>query len=181
MNKKYLPVTILLTSLFFGGCLVGHKITYEIKLDKSKKGTATVTYSDIRSDAQTEQEFLEDQKNLFDYMAKSPKFIKDRKAEGMDVVSRNLKVADSKLNGTVVYNFSKLTSVENLSYESGFYFITLALDDSVVTTNGEIIKSHNYKRILWDETATTLKFEILTEPSAGTKLRPMAAMYKPGK
>lgn len=179
MNGKYLPVALLLTSFMLGGCLVGHKISYEIKLDKSKKGSATVVYADIRSDAQTEQEFLEDQNNLFVYMAKSDKFMKDRKSEGMEVTSRNLKVTDSKLNGTVTYNFSKLTSVENLAYENGFYFITLALDDSVVTTNGEIIKSHNFKRILWDETATVLKFEILTEPAADTKLRPLAELYKP--
>jgi len=165
--------------LSLNGCLVGHKIVYIVDASKSGNGTATVWYNDIRSDAANDQEFEEDKTNLFDYLLKSDKFLDDMKAEGKTIVSRELQVEDNKLNGKSVYYFKKLSDVENLSYEDGFYFLTLALDDSVVSTNGEVIRSANHKRILWDESITPLKFEILIEPAAGTKTRDLKLFYKP--
>jgi len=165
--------------LSLSGCLVGHKIVYIVDASKAGNGTATVWYNDIRSDAANDQEFEEDKTNLFDYLLKSDKFLDDMKAEGKTIVSRELLVEDNKLNGKSVYYFKKLSDVENLSYEDGFYFLTLALDDSVVSTNGEVIRSANHKRILWDESITPLKFEILIEPVAGTKTRDLKPFYKP--
>lgn len=169
---------ILFVSAFsFQACLVGHKISYEIAADKSGRGTARVMYYDIRSDASTDQEFAEDKKNLFSYMQKSMQFISDMKKEGKDIVKRDLFVENGKLLGSAVYKFERISDVENLTYDDGFYFITLALDDSVLSTNGEIIKSDKYKRILWGDNIDTLKFQILTEPPAGTQLKPLAGEF----
>lgn len=167
-----------LASLFTQGCLVGHKMSYEIVPEKSGKGSARVIYTDIRSDAKDDKEFEEDKKNLFDYMQKSSQFLGDMKKEGKNVVSRELYVENGKLNGRAVYKFDKISDVENLTYDDGFYFITLALDDSVLATNGEIIKSDKYKRILWGGDIDTLKFQILTEPTDGTPLKELASAYK---
>ncbi|MCX6151827.1 MAG: hypothetical protein NTX22_14985 [Ignavibacteriales bacterium] len=162
------------------GCLIGHKIVYIVDVNKSGPGTATVWYNNIRSDATNDQEFEEDKNNLFDYMLKSDKFIKDMKAEGKTITSRELIMEKEQLNGKAVYYFTKLSDVENLSYEEGFYYLTLALDDSVVATNGEVIKSAKYKRILWDESINPLKFEILIEPTEGTKTKSLAEFYSKG-
>ncbi len=176
--KSFSLVLVGFVALSFYGCLVGHKIVYIVDANKAANGTATVWYTDIRSDASNDQEFEEDKTNLFDYMLKSDKFIQDRKAEGMTFVSRELLIEDGKLNGKAVYYFNKLSDVENLSYEDGFYFLTLALDDSVVSTNGEVIRSANHKRILWDESITPLKFEIYIEPAEGTKTKDLKPFYK---
>ncbi|MDP4176575.1 MAG: hypothetical protein Q8933_21530 [Bacteroidota bacterium] len=178
MNKKILFFSGTLLSFFLNGCLVGHKISYEIVSDKSGKGTARVTYTDIRSDAQNDREFDEDKKNLFDYMQKSSRFLSDMKKEGKNIVSRELHVENGKLNGTAVYRFDKISDVENLTYDDGFYFITLALDDSVIATNGEIIKSDKYKRILWSDNVDTLKFQILTEPAENTPLKDLVSQFR---
>lgn len=163
------------------GCLAGEKISYQVNVDgkSHNSGTATVLYTNIRSDGTNDEEVQEDMKNLFDYMLKDPKFISDMKIEGKDIVKRELIKDDDRLDGRVVYHFSRLSDVENLAYEDGFYFLTLALDDSVLYTNGEVITSSKYKRILWDDSHTTLKFEIYIEPPQGTKLTPMARFYKP--
>jgi hypothetical protein len=179
--KSLLFLFILLVLISFTGCLVGHKIVYIVDANKSGPGTATVWYTDIRSDASNDQEFEEDKANLFDYMLTSDKFIQDQKAEGKSITSRELISDKDKLNGKAVYYFNKLSDVENLAYEDGFYYLTLALDDSVVSTNGELIKSANYKRILWDQSINPIKFEILIEPAAGTKTRSLAQFYKPVK
>lgn len=169
---------LFFSSVMLSGCLVGHKIVYEIDVDKNQKGTAAITYTDIRSDAASEQEFMQDREYLFDYMSRSDKFILDMRKEGKEIISRELFMEKDKLNGKAVFRFDKISNVENLAYEDGFYFITLALDDSVVATNGEIIKSHNYKRILWDDKISKLKFEIYIEPSQDTKLRDLSKYYK---
>ncbi|MGE5402599.1 MAG: hypothetical protein ACM3S2_19560 [Ignavibacteriales bacterium] len=180
MGNRIVLAGFLFLSVALNGCLVGHKIVYEIKPDKMGKGTATVWYTDIRSDATNDQQFEEDKNNLFDYMLKSSQFISDRKKEGKNVIARELYLEDNKLNGKVTYKFNKLSDVEKaLSFEDGFYFLTLALDDSVLTTNGEIIKSANYKRILWGNDVNTLKFEISIEPAEGTPLKELAPLYKP--
>jgi hypothetical protein len=54
--------------------------------------------------------------------------------------------------------------VEKIKYEDGFYFLTLTLDDSILTTNGQIIYSRDHKRILWDKGFKVLKFEMLGYP-----------------
>jgi hypothetical protein len=111
-------------------------------------------------------------------MQKSSRFLSDMKKEGKNIVSRELHAENGKLNGTAVYRFDKISDVENLTYDDGFYFITLALDDSVITTNGEIIKSDKYKRILWSDNVDTLKFQILTEPAEKTPLKDLVSQLK---
>jgi len=175
--KMYLG-TMLLLSVLMNGCLVGHRIAYEVKPEKDGKGTATVTYYDIRSDASNEQEFQEDRKSLFEYMLKSDQFAADLKKEGKNILSRDIFIEDNQLVGKAEYSFNDLGNVEGLAHEDGFYFLTLALDDSVLATNGEVIKSANYKRIIWDESITPLKFEILTEPADEARLRDLKPFLK---
>ncbi|MCU7496695.1 MAG: hypothetical protein HF314_06660 [Ignavibacteria bacterium] len=181
MKKMFLSAFLLLP-LFMSGCLVGNRIVYNIVPNQGGKGTATVYYMNIRSDATDSQQFQEDQRLIFDYMLKSREFLKERRDKGQDITSRELYLENGQLNGKATYKFEKLSDVEKtLSYEDGFYFLTLALDDSVITTNGEIIKSSNYKRILWDDKVDTLKFEISIEPAQGTQLKDLAPLYKKGQ
>jgi hypothetical protein len=171
--------SLLIFAIIFNGCLVGHKIVYIVDVNKSGPGTATVWWTDIRSDATNDYEFNLDKDTLFHYILKSDEFVRDMKSEGKSITSRELILDKGKINGKAVYFFNKLGDVENLSYEVGFYYLTLALDDSVVATNGEVIKSAGYKRILWDESINPIKFEILIEPTAGTKTRSLSEFYKP--
>jgi len=178
MRKILFGLFAVISISMFNGCLVGNKISYEINLETEKTGSATVMFSHIRSDGQNKDEFEEDKYNLFEYMVKSKEFIASMKKEGKNVVDRELYVEDGKLYGKGVYKFDNLTSVENLIFEDGYYYITLAPDDSILTTNGEIIKSHSHKRIIWDKSYKTLKFEIMVEPGAGTRLIDLAPYYK---
>jgi ABC-type antimicrobial peptide transport system permease subunit len=179
--KPLLIFFLLVVGISFTGCLVGHKIVYIVDVNKGGPGTATVWYTDIRSDALNDKDYDEDRTNLFDYMLTSDKFVQDMKAEGKSITSRELTLDKGKLNGKAVYYFNNLSAVENLAFEDGFYYLTLALDDSVVSTNGEVIKSANYKRILWDQSINPLKFEILIEPEEGTQTRSLAQFYKQEK
>lgn len=178
MKRFTILMIIPVFSFIIGGCLVGHRIAYEVKPDKNGSGTATVMYFDIRSDAQNEQEFQEDRRNLFEYMWKSDQFVAELKKEGKIITSRNLYIEDDQLIGKAAFTFDNLGNVEGLAHEDGFYFLTLALDDSVVATNGEVIKSASYKRIIWDESITPLRFEILTEPSEDVQLKSLKQFLK---
>jgi hypothetical protein len=160
MKKVFL---VLITALLFNGCLLFQKVSYEITLTGKTKGYAEITFHDIKSDAIGNREFEEDKTALFDYMLKSDDFIQTQADEGKEITARSLFVDDDKLIGKVIYNFTEISTVEGIQYQDGFYFLTLSPKDSIISTNGQIVTSKEYKRIIWDNTFKTLKFEMLPD------------------
>jgi hypothetical protein len=156
--KLLLPVFIL---ILFNGCLTFHKVSYVVKLTNPTEGTVNLTAYDIRSTAKDSKEFEQDKNNLFQYMLKSDQFLKDQRTQGKDIISRKLYVENGELIGQGEYKFSEIKNVEGMKYEGGFHYLNLSLDDSVISTNGELIKSKDFKRIMWDSTFTELKFTML--------------------
>jgi len=160
MKKVFL---VLITAVLFNGCLLFQKVSYEITLTDKTKGYAEITFHDIKSDAIGNREFEEDKTALFDYMFKSDDFIQTQADEGKEITARSLFVDDDKLIGKVIYNFTEISTVEGIQYQDGFYFLTLSPKDSIISTNGQIVTSKEYKRIIWDNTFKTLKFEMLPD------------------
>ncbi|HPD67437.1 MAG TPA: hypothetical protein PLI27_05100 [Ignavibacteriales bacterium] len=177
--KRYLLLVVFIISSFYlTGCLVGNKLSYKIVLESQNSGTAIIKYYYIRSDADTKDRLEEDKYLLYEYMAKSKQFVADMKKEGREIIDRKLYLDENgKLIAEGTYKFKSLNSVENLVYDNGYYFITLQLEDSVLSTNGQVIRTANYKRIIWDEGYKTLEFEILTEPAPDNYID-MARYYK---
>jgi hypothetical protein len=158
--KKSL-IVFALTSLM-QGCLVFHTVSYEVNLDDEKSGTVTMSVSDIRSDAMNTTELEEDKQQLFQELLKSDDFIKQMREEGKFILDRKLFISEGKLYGTIKYSFDDVSKVESIVYQEPFYFITIPLEDSIVSTNGEIIVSDNHKRIMWDNSIRTLKFKMFS-------------------
>ncbi len=144
------------------GCLVFHTVSYEVSLDDEMTGTVTAKIFDIRSDAMNTTELEEDKNQLFQEMLKSDEFVQQMRDEGKDILDRKLSVSDGKLNGMIKYSFDDISKVEGIVYQEPFYFITISLEDSIVSTNGEIIISEGHKRIMWDNSIKTLKFEMFS-------------------
>jgi len=136
-------------------------MSYTINIDKDTTGTATILVSDIRSDASAGSNLEADKKNLFEYIYKSPDFILQMKDEGKTITHRELFLHGDTLMGKTDFSFKSIFNVEKIQYQDGFYYLTLTLDDSVLTTNGQIIYSKDHKRILWDKSFKVLKFEML--------------------
>lgn len=158
--KKLL--TLLPLIFIMQGCLVFHSVSYEIYMADEKSGTVTIQVTDIRSDAMNTTELEEDKKQLFDDLLKGDDFVKQMRDEGKNILDRQLYVSDDKLNGSVKYSFDDVSKVEGIVYQEPFYFITIPLEDSIVSTNGEIIISEGHKRIMWDNSIKTLKFEMFS-------------------
>ena len=169
--KKFLSIPITITALnflfIFNGCLTFHEVSYVVKLTNPNEGSVIVNMFDIRSTAATNKEFDDDKKNLFQYMLKSEQFLEDQKSQGKEIVSRKLYLENGKLNGEAKYKFTNINNVEGMKYDGGFHYINLKSDDSVIATNGEILRSSDYKRIVWDSTFTELKFTMLANPFNG--------------
>ncbi|NUN08479.1 MAG: hypothetical protein HUU54_04810 [Ignavibacteriaceae bacterium] len=167
---KKLLFLLIAVLVFSPGCLVIYKINYTIEMKTEKKGTATVRFYDIRSDAIGNREFEEDKKNLFEYLYRGGEIIESLKSEGKYLMKRTLDVNDNKLNGVAVYDFDDINKVEGIRYESGLYYLTLQTEDSVLTTNGSIEYNPLYKRIIWSGDAKKLQFEILADkPERNTR------------
>jgi len=174
-NVKFLFLFLIVILIFISntGCLVFNKISYEINLNEDRSGKAIIYITDITSDATDSEAFSQDTAALFSQMLNGDEFIEEMKNEGRLITSRKLFLNSDNLDAEVKYDFNHIAGIENISYEDGFYFLTMDLADSIVSTNGEIIKSKTYKRILWDDKQKGLKFEMFSaETDAYRKLSP---------
>jgi hypothetical protein len=178
MKSKFVILFLSGLTLLLGGCLTFNTISYEVHLNPDGDGNVHVFINDIRSDAFNQKELDEDKKNLFDFLLSSDDFIRQMKEEGKFITKRELKVEDGNLNGIVEYSFDEINSVEGIVYESPYYFLTVAPTDSILSTNGQVMISEDYKRILWDNSIKVLKFKMFVSQTEGSSLMPMAKFYK---
>lgn len=174
MVRLIKTLLLILLALIMQGCLVFHTVSYEINLTEAKSGTVKMEVDDIRSDAMNSSELEEDKLQLFNFIYKSDDFVQQMKDEGKNITNRQLMVVEEKLNGQVEYSFDDVTKVEGIIYQEPFYFITLNLEDSVISTNGEIIISEEHKRIMWDNTMKVLKFKMFSADVENSDLEILA-------
>ena len=178
-----MKIILLLTffisiSFFISGMSYFSPDPYELNIENGFEGKGTIRIYDIRSDGETDEEFAEDKNTLFDYIYKSEQFLTDMKSEGKDITSRRLYVKDSLLDGEVKLNFNDVKDIETIAFEDGFYYLTMEPDDSIYSTNGEIINNDEYKRIVWDKSVKTLLFEIVATDYDDNIYKELAPYYK---
>jgi hypothetical protein len=179
MRKNFIRIVISVSILFLvQGCLLFHSVSYEVEPDGKGGGSANLTIEDIRSDAINTTELNEDKKNLFEFMYKSDEFINQMKDEGKLINTRQLMVNDKKLNGKINFSFDDIEMVEGIIYEEPFYFLTLSPEDSIISTNGEVITSDRYKRIMWDNSVKVLKFKMFSDDINAGRLVGMAQYFE---
>ena len=177
--KKVIAIFLFLVLL--QGCLVFNSVSYEVDLTDTNSGTVSMNVTDIRSDAMDASELEKDKKQLFEDMLKSDDFLNQMKEQGRNILSRNLYVENGKLNGSVKYSFEDISSVENFVYQDPFYFVTLNPTDSIISTNGEVVVSKDYKRIMWDKSAKTLKFEMFSTDTDNANLVELVQYFEKEK
>ncbi|MEE9448442.1 MAG: hypothetical protein V3V72_00200 [Ignavibacteriaceae bacterium] len=177
---KNFSIIIISFSLVFlsQGCLLFHSVSYKVELDGTNSGTATVLVEDVRSDAMNSEELDSDKKNLFEFILESDDFITLMEDEGQFITSRELFNDDGKLTGRAAFSFEDITIVEGIVYEEPFYFLTINHEDSILETNGEVIISKDYKRIIWDDSFKTLEFKMFSEDFEGKNLTGMLQFYE---
>jgi len=144
------------------GCLVFHTVSYEVNLDDKKSGTVTMLVTDIRSDAMNTSELDHDKKQLFQDMLKGDDYVNQMRDEGKNILDRKLYVSEGTLTGRLKYSFDDISKVEGIMYQEPFYFLTLSLEDSVLSTNGEVVVSEGHKRIMWDNSLNRLEFTMFS-------------------
>lgn len=183
MKTKIIIIALFVLALFvlallLTGCLTFNTISYEVHLDPYGEGNVNVIVSDMRSDSFNQKELDDDKKNLFDFLLKSENFVRQMKDEGKFITKRELIIEDGKLNGKVEYSFDEINNVEGIVYESPYYFLTIAPSDSILSTNGQVMISEDYKRIVWDNSIKVLKFKMFVSKTEGSSLTSMAQFYK---
>lgn len=171
-------ITAVLSLLFIAnGCLIFHSVSYEIMPGKDGGGSAVVTIEDIRSDAMNSKELGMDKENLFEFIYSSDDFVTQMKDEGKSITSRKLFVKGDKLDGKISFTFDDIELVEGIVYENPFYFLTIPPEDSIISTNGEIVVSEQHKRIMWDNSIKVLKFKMYSDDVESGNLTSMAQFY----
>ena len=169
---------IILSAFLLQGCLIFHKVSYELTLNGAADGTAVITVHDIRSDAKTTLTFEEDKHNLFEFALKSNDFVRQMETEGKVLEDRELFNQNDTLVGRIVYSFNDINKVEKITFENGFYYLQLTAEDSVISTNGEIMTAKDKKMILWDRSFSVIKFEMFsTSFSSGESRELLKYLY----
>jgi hypothetical protein len=161
----------------FTGCIVFNSVSYEVNINEDGTGAALVTIEDINSDATTKESLDADVKSILEYGLKSQEFIDEQKADGKNITSRNLLVEKGKLNAIVRYEFTDMSQVEGMQFDDPYYYLTVAAEDSIVSSNGQITKTAEYQRIVWDKSITTLKFKMYSDDTNNDGLKSLAPYY----
>lgn len=174
-NLKF--ILLLLIAFQLSGCIVFHSVSYEVNVNEDGKGSAIVTIDDINSDAQTKETLDEDINSILQYGLKSQDFINDNKSQGKKITSRNLVVENGKLNAIVSYDFDSVSTVEGIQFDDPYYYLTLAPDDSIMSTNGQITRTADYQRIIWDKSMKTLKFKMFSDDTNKEGLKSFSPYY----
>jgi len=178
MKYYLILISIIIGGTILPGCLQFKTVSYEVTMFTENSGEVKIQINDIRSDAETDEVFEEDKIALFETILESQQFIDDMNLEGKFISSRDLFVESGNLNGKGVYRFDEIGKVEGMVYADGFYYITFEPADSIVSTNGQIFITDQYKRIVWDKSIKTLTFEMLSNTFEEGSYRELAPFYQ---
>jgi len=175
--KKSLIVflTIIITQLT--GCIIFHSVSYDININDDGTGTALVTIEDINTDATTKESIDEDVKSILEYGLKSQDFVEDQKSDGKKITSRNVMVEREKLNAIIRYDFDDISKVEGMQFDDPYYYLTIPAKDSIISTNGQVTRTAEYQRIIWDKSIKTLKFKMYSDDTSSEGLKSLAPYY----
>ncbi len=174
-NILKLLSVLLITQLT--GCIIFHTVSYEVNVNENGTGTALITIEDINSDSATKEDLDSDLETVFNYGLKSKEFIDEQKKEGINIISRNLIVEKEKLNALVRYEFEDIGRVEGMQFDDPYYFLTIAPEDSIISTNGQVTKTTEYKRIMWDKSMKTLKFKMYSDDTSKEGLKSLTPYF----
>jgi len=156
---------------------VFHSVSYEINVNEDGTGTALVTIEDLNTDATTNEMIDEDIKSILEYGLKSSEFVDGMKAEGKTITSRNVMVEREKLNAIIHYEYSDISKVEGMQFDDPYYYLTIPVEDSIISTNGQITVTAEYKRIVWDKSIKTLKFKMYSDDTSREGLTSIAPYF----
>ena len=176
MKKMFYVLSIFLISQLTG-CIVFKSVSYEVTVNSDGTGTALVIIEDINTDATTQETLDNDVKSILEHGLKSQAFIDDLKSEGKFIKSRNVIVEKEKLSAIVGYEFSDINKVEGMQFDDPYYYLTIPPTDSIISTNGQVTKTAEYQRIVWDKSITTLKFKMYSDDTSREGLKSLAPYY----
>jgi hypothetical protein len=176
---KNLKIILLLLLVFqLSGCIVFHSVSYEVNVNEDGTGIANLSIEDINSDATSKEALDEDIKNIMEYALKSQEFLEGMEAEGKKTASRDIYVVDGKLNASISFSFVEISRVEGMQFDDPYYFLTIPVEDSIISTNGQVTKTSEYQRIVWDKSIKTLKFKMYSDDTNREGLTSLAKFYQ---
>ena len=175
--KKLKTLLLLLALIQLTGCIIFKSVSYEVTVKSDGTGTALVIIEDINTDATTKETIDNDVKSILEHGLKSQAFIDDMKSEGKIIKSRNVIVEKEKLSAIVGYEFSDVSKVEGMQFDDPYYYLTIPAEDSIISTNGQVTKTTDYQRIVWDKSIKTLKFKMYSDNISREGLKSLVPYY----
>jgi len=175
--KKIIYVISIILITQFAGCIIFKSVSYEVNVNNDGTGTAFVTIDDMNTDATTKETLDEDVKSILEYGLKSQEFASESEKEGKKITNRKFVIEQGKLNAILSYDFDDVSSVEGMRFDDPYYYLTIPPEDSIISTNGQVTKTAEYQRIVWDKSITTLKFKMYSDDTSRDGLKSLAPYY----
>lgn len=142
------------------GCLVYETVDYQIRFNADgKSGTVAITYVNIESTDDQADKQKEDFQELLDKW-KGDKYLLERMNEGVYIKQRDLRLKNGVLVWKEVGIFSDIEKMKDgLSYTDTSR-IALGKDETVLSTNGLLLISHDSTVVLWPPHTRDLSLKV---------------------
>lgn len=177
MIKKILFVFFAVIITQLTGCIVFNSVSYKVSFNDDGTGTALITIKNLNSDATTKESLDADVNSILEYGLKSQEFVDEQKLDGKNITSRNLIIEKGELNAIIRYEFTDISKVEGMQFDDPYYYLTVLAEDSIVSTNGQVTKTDEYQRIVWDKSIPTLKFTMYSDDTSREGLKSLVPFY----
>jgi hypothetical protein len=64
-----------------------------------------------------------------------------------------------------------------MQFDDPYYYLTIPAKDSIISTNGQVTRTAEYQRIIWDKSIKTLKFKMYSDDTSSEGLKSLAPYY----
>lgn len=159
---------LVLVSAFFTSCLTVEKKTYVFELDGKTSGTLTITWENIMSEMDEEDDVSDED---FDELISA--YLEGDEIESQypdaTIVSKDLYVQNGKLYGKAVIKFNNLADVKLYQYDKkGPYMLSLSSFSETYAYGNGNYGGDIMPVIFWDKKLKKLEFTTtVSEPGNG--------------
>jgi hypothetical protein len=173
IRKLVVFAVVLISSFLLSSCLTCETKDYSFELNNQGGGKFTIKFNNIMS-KKDKEELTKDEETTKDFEELISKYIKETEMEktfpDAKMVEKRLYAENGKLNGIVVFEFSKIDQVKLYQYDKNSpfqYYLSSLSSESFSATNGKQAPDY-FPVINWDKslkklTLTTKVTEVSNE------------------
>ncbi len=160
LRRTLASLALAAAALLLAGCVVSEEDAYTVTLNPDgRSGSMTVTRFNLQSDEREPAKQREDFQKLMETW-KGDAYLLERAKEGVYVKTRDLGERQGRLVWKETSIFADITGMFQTDASGDTLRIKLDGGESVVSTNGRVVRMTDSTLVLWPRPATSLELRI---------------------